>query len=328
MASYVQKGKALYILEILRKKSDKEHRLTIADLIEELSEYGIKAERKSIYSDIALLNELGYKVVMHKSKDVSYYLESAPFTEEDLKLLTDAINSSPFIQARKCNELKKKLASLTSENLSILTNRPLYCPDKRHQVKEIAYQKTELLRKAIDENLKINFNCEETADGGFVLTSYKEITPFCIVWARQQFYLIAGSNTFEESLRPFAVKNMSVISLTDKAGEPLFTFSGDIDFNMQFFIDGLFAEDNEDTVEMTALINKNIYFTLSDKFHISSFIKKGNDKVFVTFNASESDETAATLIGFGDNLKLITPKEFISKIKRTALNVIEIYKNE
>ncbi len=50
--SYHQKLKILYIARMLLEKSDEEHLLSTKDLIAGLSEYGILAERKSIYADI------------------------------------------------------------------------------------------------------------------------------------------------------------------------------------------------------------------------------------------------------------------------------------
>lgn len=116
----------MYLYRILQRKSDREHRLTVSDMIEELAEYGIKAERKSVYSDIAILREMGYHIVMHRSREVSYYLEPSPLSVEDLKLLTDAVNTASFIPARKANELKKKLSLLTSEKNARVLDRPLF----------------------------------------------------------------------------------------------------------------------------------------------------------------------------------------------------------
>ncbi len=120
-----QKAKIMYLYRILQRKSDREHRFTVSDMIEELAEYGIKAERKSVYSDIAILREMGYHIVMHRSREVSYYLEPSPaFSVEDLKLLTDAVNTASFIPARKANELKKSCLCLPPKRtLAFLTDR-------------------------------------------------------------------------------------------------------------------------------------------------------------------------------------------------------------
>ena len=44
-----QKLKLLYLQQLLLQKTDDEHRLTADELIEALAQYGIEAERKSIY---------------------------------------------------------------------------------------------------------------------------------------------------------------------------------------------------------------------------------------------------------------------------------------
>lgn len=124
----------MYLYRILQRKSDREHRLTVSDMIEELAEYGIKAERKSVYSDIAILREMGYHIVMHRSREVSYYLEPSPLSVDDLKLLTDAVNSSSFIPARKANELKKSCLFLPPKRpLAFLTDRCFFLTEEREK---------------------------------------------------------------------------------------------------------------------------------------------------------------------------------------------------
>ena len=54
-----QKLKLLYLVKILTEQSDEEHCLGAQALIDGLAEYGIRAERKSIYDDIAQLIEIG-----------------------------------------------------------------------------------------------------------------------------------------------------------------------------------------------------------------------------------------------------------------------------
>ena len=54
-----QKLKIIYLIEILTKYTDENHLLNASQIISKLDEYGIKAERKSIYSDIALLSDSG-----------------------------------------------------------------------------------------------------------------------------------------------------------------------------------------------------------------------------------------------------------------------------
>ena len=66
------KLKTLLIYNILEKYSDEEHPLSTTDLISMLEEKGVKCERKSIYADIAALNDIGY-YYRNKSKTWLFY---------------------------------------------------------------------------------------------------------------------------------------------------------------------------------------------------------------------------------------------------------------
>ena len=54
-----QKLKLVYLTKIMLDKTDDEHSLTMAQIIEELAKYDISAERKSIYTD---LNDIKDKI--------------------------------------------------------------------------------------------------------------------------------------------------------------------------------------------------------------------------------------------------------------------------
>ena len=78
--AYNQKMKLLHLLRILNEKTDENHYLTAAELIEELDKEGISAERKSIYSDIEELIIYGYDIIHVKSRtNGGYYMGSSRF---------------------------------------------------------------------------------------------------------------------------------------------------------------------------------------------------------------------------------------------------------
>ena len=63
-----QKQKLLYLIKILTEQSDEEHCMSAQALIDALAAYDVKAERKSIYDDIAQLIDFGYDIVLVKAK--------------------------------------------------------------------------------------------------------------------------------------------------------------------------------------------------------------------------------------------------------------------
>ena len=109
-----QKLKLLYLKEILETQSDADHPLTAQALIDLLTEKGIRAERKSIYSDMVCLQEYGLDIVQLRGPGGGYYLGSRAFELPELKLLVDAAQSSKFLSEKKSLQLITKLETLAS----------------------------------------------------------------------------------------------------------------------------------------------------------------------------------------------------------------------
>ena len=76
-------------MKILQEKTDEENTMTVNDMITELEQYGISAERKSIYDDIEALRHFGIDIAMRKSKTTDYFIASRVFELPELKLLVD-----------------------------------------------------------------------------------------------------------------------------------------------------------------------------------------------------------------------------------------------
>ena len=87
-----QKLKLLYLMRIFEENTDDDHALTMAQIIAKLSEYGIQAERKSLYADIEELRTFGLDIEKRKSKIYEYYIANRAFELPELKLLVDAVD--------------------------------------------------------------------------------------------------------------------------------------------------------------------------------------------------------------------------------------------
>lgn len=62
-----QKLKMLYILELLSRESDEEHPIDAEQIMQYLQDRGMHCERKSVYSDVAVLKEYGYDILYTKA---------------------------------------------------------------------------------------------------------------------------------------------------------------------------------------------------------------------------------------------------------------------
>ncbi|MBR4777007.1 MAG: WYL domain-containing protein, partial [Lachnospiraceae bacterium] len=82
-----KKLKLYYLHKLLLEKTDKDHGLTMQEIIDELEKYDIKAERKSIYSDLKELEDVGVSIKKIKTgSDFTYRIEKRDFELAELKL--------------------------------------------------------------------------------------------------------------------------------------------------------------------------------------------------------------------------------------------------
>ena len=87
--------KLLTIEKLFETKTDEKHTITGNRLIEILGDYGIKAERKTIYDDIKTLCDSGMDIEITKDgHSNAYYLAQRLFQDEELYVLADAVASA------------------------------------------------------------------------------------------------------------------------------------------------------------------------------------------------------------------------------------------
>ena len=68
-----QKLKILYLAKILFEYTDAKNDITLQDIIDKLAAYNVTAERKSLYDDIAQLNDFGIKIKKTQYGRTSHY---------------------------------------------------------------------------------------------------------------------------------------------------------------------------------------------------------------------------------------------------------------
>ena len=189
-----QKQKLFRLLEILMRHTDEDHGLTMNEIISRLDEYGISAERKSLYSDFATLEELGFSVVRLYGNPPEYTLAERIFEMPELKLLVDAIQSSKFITAEKSFEMIEKLKLFAGSRSSELT-RQVYVKDRVKTENAASIYTIDIIHTAIKENLRIAFGYFDYDVNKKKYLRHDEkrydASPKALIWSNDNYYLVA-----------------------------------------------------------------------------------------------------------------------------------------
>ena len=152
------KLRPLYLAQILYERTDEDHYLTTAQLMEILEkEYGIKAHRQTIPADVAALRSFGMEIQEVMSSQKRYNLISREYDIAEIKLLIDAVESSKFITKKKSEELVAKLSKMAGWNQAENLKRNIAAEDRIKYDNESIYLIIDGINEAINAGKQISF---------------------------------------------------------------------------------------------------------------------------------------------------------------------------
>ena len=144
--------------KILLENTDANHDITLQEIIDKLALCNVTAERKSLYDDIAQLDNFGIKIKKTQyGKTYHYQVINRDFELAELKLLVDSVASAKFITEKKSNELIKKIERLASKQDASMLQRQVYVSGRVKAMNNDVMANVDAIHKAISKNLKISF---------------------------------------------------------------------------------------------------------------------------------------------------------------------------
>ena len=218
-----QKLKLLYIADFLKRHSDYQHAVSVADIIAHLEEKGVQAERKSVYNDIAVLREYGLPIERGAMPQQGYYLAEMEFEPSELLLLIDAIQASPVISHRKTAALTRKLCDMTS----VYNAEKLCAQRSRSAIKsenEEFYYSIDQINSAILNGRKLRFIYHHRVLAGNlpVFDAGREfiISPYAAIWHQDKYYVVGNYEKYDD-LSHYRIDLMKKVKCLDRHARPL-----------------------------------------------------------------------------------------------------------
>ncbi len=205
-----QKRKLLALARIFETETDEDHRLTVPQLTERLAAQGIPCERKSIYTDIEALREMGYDILLQRGRGGGYWLGCRAFELAELKLLVDAVQSCRFIPQEKAGQLIAKLEQLTSRYQAAQLQRQVYVAGRpRSRNTQILYS-IDALHEAINGRRQVSFHYANGKE--------HTVSPWQLDWDGGSYYLIAYQDySAPAGIRHYRVDRMSHVTVLQDA---------------------------------------------------------------------------------------------------------------
>lgn len=321
--SYDQKLKVLYILDYLQKNSHEDHPVRAGELIDMLASNEIRCDRKTIYSDIAALQQFGADIISVPGKNGGYYIASRNFQLPELKLLIDAVQSSRYLTEAKSRELIEKLCDQCNEHEASLLKRNVYVSGRVKSMNETIYYNVNDIQEAISQNKQITFRYFDWGmDGKRVYREKQYVaSPYGLCQDNENCYLLGYSQ--RHGITSYRVDRMSDIGLTDEKRIPCPELTGKAFTEHANKLFQMFAGD---AVDVKMRFHKVLLNVVIDRFgRDTMLIPDGEDHFNFTVRVAVSPMFLSWVIGFGDKAQILYPQFVIEQCKELCRQATSRY---
>lgn len=315
-----ERANVICILEILKEYSDQDNILMMSEIISKMNNiYGIKPDRRTVYSAIGLLNELGYDISDYEDNGVGYYLRGRGFEQSEIQLLTDAVYSFPFISAKQSEKLISKLhKQLSVHKRKKYTHLKVSRPEKKTDNRQV-FLNIELLDEAISKKKQVSFSYLQY---GFdkKLHSRREtpyiVNPYNMVFMNEHYYLVCNFQGYQDMsfYRIDRIKDITILETDcdrkienkEKTKNVVYAFAGEPEY-------------------ITMHCDNEILGDVIDKFGTEAFILPIDDKRFKLRISMSPQDVQFWALQYVTHVEVIEPlwlrKEVIKSIRQNKYDV-------
>ena len=233
----------LNILDILRRESDKDHRLSQRDIADRIAaQYGMEPDRKAVKRNLMDLIDFGYDIEytetvrrtpnpktgeLEENRILSDFYLVRDFDDSELRLLIDSVLFSRNIPSGQREALIGKLEQLSSQYFRARTGHIRSMPDAAVPSRQL-FLTIEVLDEAISRRRQAAFHYTEYGldklprlrlDGEGKPRRYV-INPYQIVAAGGRHYLLCNYDKYDD-LAHYRLDRIVDIELLDTPVKPM-----------------------------------------------------------------------------------------------------------
>lgn len=324
--------KLLKIWEILNQETDEDHPMSSLDLLAKLKEWGITVNRKTLYNDIDVLNACGYEVMCNRSRNNEYYVMDRKFDVSEVKILMDAVNAASFITPSKTASLIDKIGQLAgSKRADVIRENIVQFDTVKGDNEAILYSVSEITC-AILKHKKISFlYFSRDIHNKPIFRKDKEnpeknkiyiVNPVTTVFSDDKYYLVCYDDK-HGNLVQYRIDKMDHTRMLDEDITPSKELTDSELNKYRKSLVGMFTGRVENVVFEA---NESVIEAVFDKFgHNVAIYRKEENKVGFSLSIQISRPFLSWVVGFGKELKLVSPTSVVEEIKELVKGTMENY---
>lgn len=325
-----QKLKIMFLAKILLENTDANHDITLQEIIDKLDANGVTAERKSLYDDLAQLEEFGFKLEKTQyDKTYHYKVVERDFELAELKLLVDSVQAAKFISEEKSNILIKKIEHLSSRHEASQLQRQVYVSGRVKTMNHDILENVDAIHNAIATNTKISFQYFQwNVKKEMILRKEGErylISPWGLSWDDENYYLV-GYDSETDSMKHYRVDKMKKIKVEFGRREGLRKFQ---QLDMATYAKKMFNMFDGEEKLVTLLCENQFAGIMIDRFGKDVHLLSIDREHFrVTVKVATSNHFIHWIMALGDGIKIIGPQEVEEKVRREIERLSLLYNDK
>ena len=341
MSNLKRKKLSFAILDILRRYTDEDHRLSQKDIIDILkTEYDMTADRKSVKRNITSLMEMGYEInfsealrmfpnkdgVLEESYILSDFWLEREFTDGELRLLIDSLLFSKHIPYSQCKGLVDKLRGLSNQYFKSRVRFISTLPETAPKNKELFYT-IEILDEAIAKGKQVAFTYNSYGTDKKLHPRRDQeyiVNPYQMAATNGRYYLIGNYDKYN-NLANYRVDRITNIRLLDTPTKPKEQLEDGKMFSLPTHMAEHLYMFSGKSVPVTFRMKKSILNDVIDWFGTEiSFSDETEDEVTarVTVNKRAMCYWARQYCG---TVKLLSPSDLVETVKSDLQWAVEQY---
>ena len=319
------KIKILLLLRMLQEETDAEHGLTMTQIIERLAEYGVDAERKSIYTDIKTLREFDVNVVTYQRNPVEYAIERRDFTLGELMLIVDAIQSCRAITDRQAKMLISNVKTLASNREQAKLDRRIHVVGRVKSKSESVLGTVDAIHEAMRLKCKVAFSYGRVGlDGKRRASNHGKkhvVSPVGVAYDDGFYYLTAWDDA-HEGFAEYRLDRMGGIRVRED--EPATRNEAIDGYRFEARSAAVFGRFAGEEVTATFAVAPDKVEIITDRFgDAATFVGGTEDEVRVCAKVCKSEQFFGWVAGMGKAVRIAAPKSLVEEYRAYLRYLLE-----
>lgn len=303
-----QKIRPLAIYQLLKNHTDSSVAIGSFEIAQTLNLEGLPSSIKEVKDDLKLLKDWGFGVNEVQGEDL-YYLNAKVFSDAELRIIIDAIESATFITEKKTMELVRKISRLAGESRAqSLINKSSFSTIKH--TNENVFNAVATLDSCIRSGMKCSFlYFDYDVEGSRLYRKERRryvVNPLALTFSEDKYYLLAYGDKYE-NVASYRVDRMDKVM---PEGENVTKAEWLKNFDLNAYKKQSFSMFKGDIKEVSLECKNEAVDVVIDKFGEKVNMLKLNDDLF---RVKVTVQISPTFFGWcatsGGRIKIVAPEE-------------------